>query len=675
MHAHIPLFRMRRLARVLAACVLSGSLAGHAPIAAAIGAEDTGYLDLSLEELLEVIVTSVSKKSQKLGQTAAAVHVIGAEDIRRSGATTLPEVLRLAPGVQVSAISHNKWSVSIRGFPGRYSNKLLVLVDGRSIYSPLFSGVFWEFHDIPLDNIERIEVIRGPGGSIWGANAVNGVINIITRSARDTQGGAASLAVGDEKTFTGYFRHGWMPDEDTRVRVHAQFREVDASKDWATGADGRDDWRSGQVGFRLDKTLRSGSLSVQGNLYDSQAGDAVTAYDFAGSLPPAFVTSGNNGKGGHLLARWESTESGGARQSLQGYLEYGELDYSGLADERRATVDIEYQRQLRLGEAHDIVWGVGYRVSRDRQIDTPYVSFDPDKRTTDLWSAYLQDEIALVPDRWRLTLGGRVEHNDYSGVEFQPNARIAWTPDAQDVYWAAVSRGVRTPSRGEANSRAALSPPMPLILLSVGDPDIGSEKMNALDVGWRRQWESDLSTDISAFYYRYTDLRGTVMGMPTPPYLPLSLTNVSNASVRGLEFAVDWRATPVWRLKAGYSFASVSEEDRPGSLGGMSELTGTTPKHQFTLFSTYDVSPNLQWDVLMRHVSELNIQAISGEIVVPAHTVLDMRLGWRAWKDFSLSLVGQNLLDARHIEFVDSHIASAPTEVERGIYLKLHWKF
>jgi len=666
---------MRRLAHALAVGILSVSLAGHAPIAGAVATEDPGYLDLSLEELLQVVVTSVSKKSQRLGQTAAAVHVIGAEDIRRSGATTLPEALRLAPGVQVSAISHNKWSVSIRGFPGRYSNKLLVLIDGRSIYSPLFSGVFWEFHDIPLENVERIEVIRGPGGSIWGANAVNGVINIITRSARDTQGSAVGLASGDEKTFSGFIRHGWMADDDTSVRVHAQYRDVDASRDRATGADGMDDWRSGQVGFRLDKTLRSGSLSVQGSLYDSRAGDAVTAFDFAGTLPPKFITSGNNGKGGHLLARWESADAGATRQSLQGYLEYGELDYSGLADEHRTTFDIEYQRQLRLGVAHDIVWGLGYRVSRDRQVDTPYVSFDPDKRTTDLWSAYLQDEVALVPDRWRLTVGGRVEHNDYSGVEFQPNVRIAWTPDAQDVYWAAVSRGVRTPSRGEANSRAVLSPPTPLILLTVGDPGIDSEKMNALDMGWRRQWHSDLSTDLSAYYYRYDGLRGTVVGMPTPPYLPLSLTNVLEASVKGLELAVDWRLSPAWRLKAGYSYASVSEEDAAGSLGGVSELTGTTPRHQLTLLSTYDVTPSLQWDVLLRRVGKLCIGGMSGVTPVAEHTVLDMRLGWRPWKDFSLSLVGQNLLDARHMEFIDSHIASAPTEVERSVYLKLNWTF
>lgn len=633
------------------------------------------YLDLSLEELLNVVVTTVSKKSQPLGQTAAAAYVISAEDIRRSGATTLPEALRLAPGVQVSAISHNKWSVSIRGFPGRYSNKLLVLVDGRSIYSPLFSGVFWEFNDIPLENIERIEVIRGPGGSIWGANAVNGVINVITRQARATQGSLASLELGDEKTASGLFRHGWSPDVDSSARVHLHARAVDASKTWQGHIDGEDDWRSGDAGFRFDKQLTQGALSVQGGIYDSRAGDAVTAYDFAGSMPPSRVTSGNNGKGGHLLARWESIGTDGTRQNLQGYLEYGQLDYSGLADERRATLDVEYQRQLRLGDAHDIVWGLGYRVSRDRQTDTPYVTFDPLKRTTDLWSAYFQDEIAWVPDHWRFTFGGRLEHNDYSGWEFQPNVRLAWTPDTQNVIWGALSQGVRTPSRGEANSRAALSPPMPLILLSVGDPYIDSEKLNALDLGWRRQWHADLSSDFSAFHYAYHDLRGSVMGQPNPPYLPLSLTNASNATISGLELALDWRVTPAWRLKASYGYIDITEKDEGGSLGGASELEGTTPRHQLTLFSTYDLSPTLQWDILLCRVDGLRVGSLSGVIPIPEHTVLDMRLGWRPSKDLSLSLVGQNLLDARHIEFIDSHIASTPMEVERGVYLKLDWKF
>ncbi len=670
MQAYSSQVKPRRLYRLLA----SLAVAGLYSVSSLAATADAGLLDLSLEELLQVVVTSVSKKSQKIGQTAAAVHVIAGEDIRRSGATNLPEALRLAPGVQVSAIGHNKWSVSIRGFAGRYSNKLLVLVDGRSIYSPLFSGVFWEFNDIPLEIVERIEVIRGPGGSIWGANAVNGVINIITRSAREPLGSRLTLGAGDEKRASGFFRHVWAPDLETSVRVHGQLRDVEASKAWRTGDDGRDDWRAGQAGFRLDKTLVAGTLSVQGNLYDSRAGDDVTAYDFAGTWPPTRITSGNNGQGGHLLARWEAVESDGARRSLQGYLDHGELDYSGLAEERRTTLDIEYQRQLRVAPDHDIVWGVGYRINRDRQTDTPYVAFTPDKRTTDLWSAYVQDEITLVPERWRLTLGSRFEHNDYTGFEAQPNIRVAWTPDDRDGLWAAFSRGVRTPSRGEANIRVALSPAMPLIMVTVGDPNIDSEKLSALDLGWRRQWSPSLSTDLSAFAYRYSDLRGSLVGMPEPPYLPMTITNTSKFRVQGMELAVDWRASPSWRLRGGYGYLDVSEVDGSGSVS-MSELSGTSPRHQLTLFSTYDLSPTLQWDTLLRYVDALRMTTLSGPVAVDAHTVLDMRLGWRVGKDLDVSLVGQNLLDAKHIEFVDSHIASTPNAVERAIHIKFDWKF
>jgi iron complex outermembrane receptor protein len=642
-----------------------------------VGAVDTTgaeYIDLSLEELMRVVVTTASRKSQALGQTAAAAYVISAEDIRRSGATNVPEALRLAPGVQVAAISHNKWSVSIRGFPGRYSNKLLVLVDGRSIYSPLFSGVFWEFHDIPLENIERIEVIRGPGSAVWGANAVNGVINIITRAARGTDDARAVAMLGDELAY-GYARNTWDLGDASALRVHVQTRHGEASKVLDSDQDGHDDWRAAQAGFRYDKTGTQGVISLQGGLYDSRAGDQVVAYDFAGTLPPRVRTSGNVGSGGYVLARWERNEASGSRQSVQGYLDHNNLDYSGLAKEVRTTADIEYQGQSTLGKRHDLNWGLGFRVSRDRQTDTEHVRFDPRERTAALWSAYVQDEIALVPGDFSLTLGSRFEYNDYSGFEVQPNMRVLWTPSPRDSLWGALSRGVRTPSRGESDSRAVLSPPSPLIVVSVGDPDIDAESMVALDLGWRRQWHTGLSTDIAAFAYRYKDLRGSIMNAPTPPYLPITLTNASSAAIDGFEAAVDWRVASKWRLKASYAWIDIDERVEADGMGGLSELVDTTPTRQVTVHSTYDLTPGLQCDFVLRHVGKLRLSTLAGPLPVDAYTTLDLRLGWRPAKNLEVSLIGRNLLDDRHLEFIDSHIASTPAEVQRGIHLRAEWSF
>jgi iron complex outermembrane receptor protein len=638
-------------------------------------ASEAEFLDLSLEELMHVVVTTASRKSQTLARTAAAVHVISAEEIRRSGASNLPEALRLAPGVQVAAISHNKWSVSIRGFPGRYSNKLLVLVDGRSIYSPLFSGVFWEFNDIPLENIERIEVIRGPGSSVWGANAVNGVINIITKSARDTLGDHIDLALGDEKRAAGYVRHGWAPSDDTSVRIHVKARDVEPSIRHADGRAGEDDWHAAQAGFRLDRVGAGDTLSIQGGLYDSRAGDSVTAYDFAGSLPPRVISSGNNGQGGHLMARWERVDAAGERRSLQGYVERSTLDYSGLAEEQRVTLDLEYQHQARVGATQELVWGFGYRFSRDRQTDTDYVRFDPDKYTTHLWSAFVQDEITLVPERWALTLGSRLEHNEYSGFEIQPNIRLSWTPTPHDSYWGALSRGTRTPSRGETNSMVALTPPMPLVMVSIGDPSMDSEKINALDLGWRRQWTPHVSSDFSAFAYHYSDLRGSIMGLPTLAYIPFTLTNDSKANLHGAELFVDWRVTQDWRLRTGYSWLKVKESKLGQGIGSASEVEGTTPTGQFSLQSSLDISPSLRWDMVLRHVDALRLRTLAGDMPIDAYTELDMRLAWQSAKNLEISLVGQNLFNESHMEFVDSHIASAPSEVERSVRVVLDWKF
>lgn len=635
-------------------------------------------LDLSLEELMQIIVTSASKKAQSLAETAAAAFVIKAEDIRRSGATNIPEALRLAPGVQVAAIGHNRWSVSIRGFNSRFANKLLVLVDGRAIYSPAFSGVFWEHNDIPLNNIERIEVIRGPGGSLWGANAVNGIINIITRSAEDVPGGLLSVALGNEVRGTLLARYGWALDEETDIRLHASAKSVDAGRA-VIGGEGPDDWKSKQAGFRLDATRASGNYTLQGTFSDYQAGDRITA--FTAAFPYAGrLNSDGEGKTAHLLGKWERPTATGTR-SLQAFIDHSDNDL-GVARYRNDTFDLEYQQQI-TADNHDLVWGLGYRVSDDQLDGTPHVFFAQPRKTFSLYSAFIQDDITLVPNRWRLTLGSRFEHNDLTGFEVQPNVRLLWTPSQRDSLWGAISSAVRTPSRGETTATAFVSPPsppfIPLPLASVGDPSMNSEKLKALDLGWRRQWNPVVSSELAAFYYRYADLRGVVPVASMPmfsgpdPYLPLSLTNAIGADSYGLELAVDWRPMSNWRLQANTSLFRIRSRDPlPGAMG--SEFLGATPSHQISLRSSLDITPHLQWDAWLRRVGQLAGNG-SGIDRVPAYTSLDMRLAWKAQPNLEISLVGQNLLDADHPEMVMTNILSTPVQIERGVYLKADWKF
>ena len=647
-------------------------------------AVDTGNMDsvlnLSLEELMQMTVVSVSKKAQSLSDTAAAVFVIKADDIRRSGASNIPEALRLAPGVQVAAIGQNKWSVSIRGFNSRFANKLLVLVDGRAIYSPAFSGVFWEHNDVPLDNIERIEVIRGPGGSIWGANAVNGIINIITRTAADTQGGLLSAAAGNELRGSALARYGWALDDETHVRLHATAKSADGGEIVLGGGDGPDDWHSKQAGFRLDATRGGDNYSLQGAISDYQAGDRITAFTAAAPFATRLNTDGD-GSTAHLLGRWERQTAAGAH-SLQAYLDHSDNDI-GVFRYRNNTFDLEYQQQID-GDTHDLVWGLGYRGSRDQTYDTPHTFLSDTRKSFSLYSAFIQDDITLVPERWRLTLGSRLEHNDFTGVEVQPNVRLLWTPNNADSVWAAVSRAVRTPSRGETASTAIIAPPqppfVPFSLASVGDPNMDSEKLAALDLGWRRQWTPTLTSEVAAFYYSHADLRGVRLpGAPllfggVSPYLPMQLTNAVDAESYGLEVSFDWLPRPNWRLQANTSLFDIKARDPKFNLSANGEFIGTTPSHQISLRSSLDITPNLQWDAWLRHVGKLP-GGVPGIDTVPAYTSLDMRLAWKPARNLELSLVGQNLLAPAHPEIVVLNIVSAQVEIERSFYLKADWKF
>ncbi len=639
--------------------------------------DDTDTLNLGLEDLMKVVVTSVSKKSQTLADTAAAAYVITADDIHRSGATNLPEALRLAPGVQVSALGNNKWAVSIRGFADRFANKLLVLVDGRSVYTPLFSGVLWETLDVPLETIARIEVIRGPGASIWGANAVNGVINIITRPAFDAQGGELALAGGTEMQGYGMARFGWTLGPDTALSLRAMAENAGPSQA-PDGRDGYDDWLNQSVGFGLEQLLDASTLRVEGSAARSLAGDAaMTSLDPPSADYTPFTQRSENQS---LMARWETKHATGPQQTLQFYATHSILDHVMLL-EHRTTADLEYQQQVALGSRHDLIWGLGYRYSEDRIRDTPIVEVPDQTDVATLYSVYAQDEITLQPQRWRLSVGARLDYNDATHLGVQPNVRLLWTPDAAHSAWISVARAIRTPSRMEQD-RNVYRFPIPSFDVAMAPPTIvetvtgplQDEEVDALDVGWRGQLGAKASLDIAGFYYHYDDLRGGQLGPPAmipPGYLiiPTQTDNSLNGHSYGAEVSLDWCVVPSWRLQANYSWLHMRVRGRDEPTQAPSEVGDVSPTQQFSLRSALDLPHELRWDAWLRAVSRIPV------FDIPGYVTLDMRLAWAATDRLELSLVGQNLLDAAHPEFGSLYLETLPTEIERGAYARIDWKF
>jgi len=670
----------------LVSALLTGLALVSQPAAATPERVEAGedVFEMSLEQLMDVVVTSVSKRSQPLSSTAAAVHVISADDIRRSGATNVPEALRLAPGVHVARFSNNRWSVSIRGFGGRYANKLLVLQDGRSLYSPAYSGVFWEFNDIPLELIERIEVVRGPGASIWGANAVNGVINIITRNAGRAQGTQLAASAGSELHGSLFASHGVALSGNTHLEVHAKSRYVEPS---STREDGpaRDFWRTRQAGFRLDSQSGADSFRLQGSIRDSVAGDHFMQRAPGIGAPARDYDSINEQL--YVLGRWERDSGDGTRHSVQTYVERSRLDVL-VGSEHRSTFDIEYQQQQRFGERADFVWGAGWRHTRDEILGgPPYVRIDNPRDQADVLSLFAQSEFALVPERWALTLGLRADLRDDAKAALQPNARILFTPNTTHSLWASLARGVRTASRAEQAVTATLPPaptgmpaPFDQVVTRIESNDsFGHEYLDAVDLGWRANWSRDFSTEAAAYHYRYDDLRfASPTGAPLPvfggprPYLLQAgrLESSEQARVTGIELSATWRPTPVWDLAASFSLNRMTDN----SAGRRVDFSEGTPERIFTLRTGYAITSALQWDAWLRHSSALRTYSFRPERRVDPYWALDMRLGWKVNRDLELSIVGQNLLDPRHVEAINEPLPSIVTEIERGVYLQANWR-
>lgn len=653
--------------------------------AAATQRADTADLThLSLEDLmnLRVEVTSASKRVETLGKVAAAVSVLTGDDIRRSGATSIPDALRLIPGVQVARINGSKYAISARGFNGRFANKLLVLIDGRSVYTPLFSGVFWELQDTLLEDIDRVEVIRGPGATLWGANAVNGVINIITKPASQTQGLLMTGAAGDEERASGGIRFGdSFAGGDGHYRIYAKHMRRDGGLT-ESGEDASDDMNRSRAGFRADwKSGTADAFTAQGGITTGRTGESSTLFEPAAPFART-VEQRDRMLNADILGRWTRTLSATSEISLQAYASR-ETVHLPQVKATNDTLDVEFQHHVKPWEGHDIVWGAGYRLHSDDIESTFSLSVEPVRRTEQVVNAFVQDEITLVPDTLRFTAGSKFERNGYSGIELQPSARLLWTPAADHTFWTAVSRAVRTPSRAEDDIRivqATRPGPggLPVTVEATGQRGFEAEDLLAFEAGYRTRPAANLSLDVAAFYNIYDNLLSLEPGpaafsaSPAPRFaVPLLAGNGLNARTWGAEVAAEWQPVDSWRVRGTYTLLRMDTKPEAGSGDSISAAAadGSSPQHQFNLQSSADLTDDIELDVILRHVSDLPALRIDG------YTTLDARIGWRVADGVELSLVGQNLVGGPRLEYRPEFLSTDPTRVERSVYAKATLRF
>lgn len=630
---------------------------------------------LSLEQLMNIEVTSVSKRSQKIGDTAAAVYVITQEDIRRSGATNIPDLLRMVPGIEVARIDSSKWAISVRGFNGRFANKLQVLMDGRTLYDPTYSGVFWGVQDTLLEDIDRIEVIRGPGATLWGANAVNGVINVITKHSRETQNGLVTAGAGNEERGFAGFRYGGQFAKDGYARAYLKYFNRDAF-DTSMGEDARDDWYMYRGGGRMDwRPNPRDDLTIQGDVYSGSEDQMV----FSPTLAPPFETiTADHGDnfGANVLGRWQHRYSDTSEMALQLYYDRSERKTVQL-DMSLDTFDLDFQHRFKPGARHDIIWGFGYRLYRDSLLGDAEVRFDREHRTTDRFGLYLQDEIKLIDNLLSCLVGTKLESNTYSDFEIQPNLRLLLTPNPEHTIWGAISRAVRTPSRGEFDARFAqevIPGPYPTVLVLLGDDDFKSEELLAYEVGYRWQASPSLSFDLALFYNDYSSLRSFETGRHVINdwgiVIPIRPENRGEGETYGLELVADWRATRWWHLQAAYSFLRMDLDVADDSSDTtLAHAEGESPRHQLSLRSMMNLPQNIQLDGWLRYVDALPASGIASYVTV------DARMAWRPVANLELALIGQNLLDQNHPEFSGEILELLSVEVPRSFYGKITWQF
>jgi len=634
---------------------------------------------MNLEDLMNVTVTSVSKKAQTLSRTAAAVFVINQEDIRRSGAASIPDLLRMAPGVNVEQIDASAWAISIRGFNGRYSNKVLVLIDGRAVYTPSFSGVFWDHLNMPLEDIERIEVVRGPGATVWGANAVNGVISIITKSSKETKGGLVTAAGGSQLHGLGELQYGGGIGKNGSYRVFG--KSFDIGNSGAANAPANDHWRRIHTGFRSDWDVTNrDSVMVQGNLFSNRENETVRP-GFTATPFDTFADRTVDATGGDMLARWNHTLVGGSQTTVQAYYNtYRRTEYG--VPEAVRTLDFDFQHHLAAGNRNDLVWGLAYRLNTSSLSSGYPITLTPPSRTDNLFSAFLQDEIRLS-DAFSVTVGWKLEHNAYTGLENEPSARVAWNPPGSSrAVWASVSKAIRQPSRGDTDIQAPLAtipfgPGTVQVLRLFGNPRIEAETVRDYELGYRSEVTKKLSVDVATFLSFYSHLQTSeplpmaiIPGSPVQILLPRTFGNNARATNYGGEVSLNWNAHARWRLSPGYSYLHATLHlDDPSGQGALTTKIATDfPQNTFQLRSLVNLSRTMEFDQSLYYTARLP----GGTI--PGHARLDLRLSKRFGEFTEISIVGQNLLRPRTVEYGDSN-ALVGTQAVRSVYGKITWRF
>ncbi len=650
----------------------------------AISEEDNKYIDMNLEQLMQMTITSVSKKPQTIADTAAAVFVITQEDIRRSGVTTIPEALAMAPGLQVSRISSSKWSVASRGFGGYTSNKLLVMIDGRSVYTPAYSGTFWDMQNTLIEDIDRIEVIRGPGGTVWGANAVNGVVNIITKKTQDTLGSMVRAGVGDQEKVSAAARHGSTIGTSAFGRLYVTTNDRGSNMLADSGQDAQDGWQNIQSGFRMDGMVGAkNEWTLQGDLYKNKGDQIVYPY-WSDSFPHLKTDySDFTASGGNLTGSWQRKLTGGDLLTLKAYYDGNNREES-YYEQTFATVDLDLQYETALGERNSLTMGTGFR-HIDSDFEDSFQVYIPDQNK-DLYSAFLQDEIKLIADTLWLTVGTKYEHNDFTGSEWQPSARLLWKPAANHSIWTAVARAVRTPSMLEDSGAITMAsfpvPPLYTTTQTIklwGNSEYNSETLIAYEAGYRWQAKRNLSLDVAVYYNDYDDIY-TTLSSTDPTSFDLLFANAKEAEGHGVEISVNWQARPWWSLMFAYTWQELSVNWQDPSLVATLDdqfYTKNNPKHQASVRSAIDFAENWQFNCWLRYVDEIqgrdNVN-MTEVISVPSYFLFDANLIWKPWNDLEIMLAGQNLLNSSQLQYA-AELITPPTEIERSIYGKVTWHF
>ncbi|MGZ3181745.1 MAG: TonB-dependent receptor plug domain-containing protein [Telluria sp.] len=628
---------------------LLAAIACCVPAARAQAPAQPPLADFSLEQLSEIVVTSVSRQESRLADAPTSIFRITSAAIRRSGATTLPEALRLAPNLSVARADAHTWAITARGFASTLENKLLVLIDGRSVYSPLFSGVFWDMQDVMLEDIERIEVISGPGATIWGANAVNGVINIITKSARDTQGSLASFTAGNDEHGAAA-RHGGQLGAAGWWRLYAKYADADSLTS-ENGQGARNGWRRRQAGLRTDFDAAGYAWTVSSDAY-------------AGSFAQARNADLRTG-GANVLARAMRKLGDGSDVRVQAYLDHVERSQPGTAAQKLDTFDLEAQHDWRPNAAHTVAWGAGYRYAHDHLTNGPGLQFLPAEAPLRWVNVFVQDEVRLRPDL-RLVAGTKAEQTNYTGWEWLPSLRLAWNVDSNRTLWAAATRSVRAPSRIDRDLYI-VTPGQPANrphYLVEGGPLFESESARVLELGWRDQPSEGLTYSVTLFASAYDKLRT----LEPQPGHGSTFRNMGEGSTSGIEAWGRWQLTPRWRLSGGFTAQHLGTSLKPGSLdtSGALGLASNDPAHSWSLRSLWDVSEHVTFDLFYRRVGSLPRPA------VPGYGALDARLGWELRPGLEFSLTARDLLEGGHVEW-----GSAGTRmvVDRSLLANLVWRF